>query len=368
MELRARADSRTDRIDAIQWFRAIAVLLVIALHSIELVKFRHQQLGEPLGYLSAPTFYDQFGASGVDLFFVMSGFVMAHLLERVPQGHWKPFLIARVRRILPLYWLATLAMAALLLVLKLPIATNSVLVSLTVWPLPGHAMLDAPVLVVGWSLAFELAFYAALIPAIFAPVRSRRLIVLLIVTTLAAGGQLSRPSDNLLALFLNPIWYEFAFGLLVHMWWRHGLDDLLVRIVSVVGGVLLVGGVIVWIVPETRPFAIYDDGAGLDRALYWALPWAGILAWALTVTRRGWVSRVLLRIGDASYALYLTHMLVTTALLKLLPVSSVPPDLLPLISLAIALVLGVAAHDHVERPLLLYLRGARQLPSLPASV
>ena len=212
------------QIEPIQWFRAIAVLLVIGTHSIALVKFRHEQLGEPLGFLSSPGFYDLFGASGVDLFFVISGFVMAHLLERAPQGHWVPFMAARLRRILPFYWLATAAMAALLLSTGLPIGWASLIVSVTVWPLPLRANLDAPILVVGWSLAFELAFYVALIPAIFAPPRARTLIALLTVSLFGLGGQLFHPRDNLLALFLNSIWYEFAFGLLLHVLWRSGLN------------------------------------------------------------------------------------------------------------------------------------------------
>jgi exopolysaccharide production protein ExoZ len=365
----SHAKAETGLVEPVQWFRAIAVLLVIALHSIELVKFRHEQLGEPLGVLSAPRFYDHFGASGVDLFFVISGFVMAHLLERVPQGQWTPFVAARLRRILPLYWLATLAMAVLLLALGLPVDPLSTVVSITVWPLPFRQTLDAPVLVVGWSLAFELAFYAALIPAIYAAARMRTLIALLFVGLFALSGQIFNPADNFAALFFNPMWYEFAFGLLLHLWWRSGIERGTARAAGMLGALLLAAGILTWVIPETRPFAIYDDGAGLPRALFWALPWAGVLAWGLSVKGRGWLSRVMLRIGDASYALYLTHMLVMTSLLQLLPRSSVGPDVLPVLAIGLALALGIATHDHVERPLLAYLKRKRTLaPVVKATV
>jgi len=355
-----RADSPTDapirQIDAVQWLRAIAVLLVIGLHSIELVKFRHDSLGDHLGVLSSTTFPDQFGASGVDLFFVISGFVMALLLERIPHGNWKSFIGARIRRIVPLYWFATISMVALLLIIHAPIDRHSALASLTIWPIPGRATVDPPILVVGWSLAFELAFYCALIPALFAPARLRGLTALLIVTMLAATGQLLHPDDNLVALFLNAIWYEFALGLLLYLWWRRGLDRTLARVGAVLGGVLLLTGIFYAAVPETRPFAIYNHKEAFDRALYWGIPWTAVLAGALSVDHRGWLSNVLIRIGDASYALYLTHMLVMTSLLWLLPPFVAAPDLVPIIALSLALVLGLAAHAFVELPVLAYLK------------
>jgi peptidoglycan/LPS O-acetylase OafA/YrhL len=362
MKQRRTSVARSDRIDAIQRFRGVAVLLVIALHSIELVKFRHERIGEPLGILSAAHFYDQFGASGVDLFFVISGFVMAHLLERVPNGQWTGFLTARLKRILPLYWLATAAMALLMLALRLPIGPASGGVSVTVWPLPGRAALDEPILVVGWSLAFELAFYAVLVPTIFAPAKLRTQIALLITTCFALAGQLLRPTDNFVALFLNPIWYEFSFGLLLHLWWRQGMSTRFARIAGLASLVALGSGILNWVIPETRPFAIYDGSEALNRAIFWAMPWAGLLAWELSRQGESLIARGLLRVGDASYALYLTHMLVMTSLLWLLPPSILPADVLPFVALGLAIALGIATHDHVERPLLAYLKRKRGSP------
>lgn len=364
--MRGPSQKAGDRIDPIQWFRAVAVLLVIGVHSIELVKFRHEQIGEPLGLLSSPRFYDLFGASGVDLFFVISGFVMAHLIERVPQGRWVPFLVARLRRILPLYWLATVAMCLLMVALGLHVDPASSVVSLTMWPLPGRATLDAPILVVGWSLAFELAFYAALVPTIFAAAKLRTLLALLIVGSFAVAGLILHPADNFVALFFNPIWYEFALGLLLHIWWDRGIDRNIARVCAAFGALLLLAGIGAWVIPETRPFAIYrDPGVGLARAFYWALPWAAILAWGLTLKGKGALSRAMLRVGDASYALYLTHMLVMTSLLRLLPAFVIAPDALPFLATGLALLLGIVTHDRVEQPILAYLKRQRTQAAAP---
>lgn len=350
----SEVENRT--IEPIQWFRGVAVLLVIGLHSIELVKFRHQQFGDRLGIFSSPRFYDHFGASGVDLFFVLSGFVMMSVIERAPRGAWKSFVSARLRRIVPLYWLVTAAMVLLLLSLGQKIDAGSLLVSFTIWPIPFRATLDSPVLVVGWSLAFELAFYAALAPLMMIPSGSRIPKALLTVLCLAILGAAFHPKDNFVALFLNPIWAEFALGVLLYLWWRRGMNHCLALLAGFSGAALLILGIAQWAVPETRPFAIYDGSAPIGRVVFWAMPWTGVLACALDIKARGVVTAALLRIGNASYSLYLTHMLIMTALLHTLSPGLIAPDLLPAFAIASCLGLGLITHDQIERPLLDYFR------------
>jgi exopolysaccharide production protein ExoZ len=96
------------RLNGIQLLRAIAVLLVIHCHILD----RQIATG---GSIQQSFFYLQdFGASGVDIFFVISGFIItlvAHPFARMEQG--LPFFIKRILRVVPLYWLVSLLSAFL---------------------------------------------------------------------------------------------------------------------------------------------------------------------------------------------------------------------------------------------------------------
>ena len=84
----------------IQYLRALAALSVVWGHSLYSIQGVAQQLGAPW-----------FGASGVDLFFVISGFIMVVTTDRADVTPLR-FLALRIVRVVPLYWLATLAWIA----------------------------------------------------------------------------------------------------------------------------------------------------------------------------------------------------------------------------------------------------------------
>ena len=105
---------------------------------------------------------------GVDLFFVISGFIMVWVAGALPRGtaSARDFMFARVTRIYPLWWLFAGAMALFLLYFKgvpwdperldpkeLDGAVH-LIKSLFLWPQPTH-----PVLGVGWTLVHEMYFY-----------------------------------------------------------------------------------------------------------------------------------------------------------------------------------------------------------------
>ena len=87
----------------IQALRAVAALLVVLLHALE-------TWGERVDP-AAPGVNWENGASGVDIFFIISGFVMVISSQRLVDrpGAWRTFLQHRVIRIVPLYWLLTTA-------------------------------------------------------------------------------------------------------------------------------------------------------------------------------------------------------------------------------------------------------------------
>nr|WP_241517538.1 acyltransferase [Serratia marcescens] len=144
-----------NKLTSLQWLRAVAVLLVVGWHVM--VK------ANVLNITSEQ--YFAIGNAGVDLFFLISGFIMAYTLHNQEDGYI--FFIKRIARILPLYWLFSLA--ALIVYLYNPNMVNShaeyttIFNSFTLFPVENHAML----IDVGWTLRYEFVFYTILSICLF---------------------------------------------------------------------------------------------------------------------------------------------------------------------------------------------------------
>jgi len=143
---------------AIQALRAVAALLVVLLHAFE-------TWGERVDP-AAPGVSWENGAAGVDIFFIISGFVMVISSRRLVDqaGAWLIFLRHRVVRIVPLYWLLTtlkvLAVVALGgVVLRTGLDFNFVAGSYLFLPVTDSARHFRPVLPVGLTLTYEFLFY-----------------------------------------------------------------------------------------------------------------------------------------------------------------------------------------------------------------
>lgn len=350
----------SDRVASIQAMRGIAALLVVAVHACDLARFRHTELHDALGALSSPGFYSDFGASGVDLFFVISGFVMAMVMMRTAAVDRARFVRNRLLRIVPLYWTVTLVFAAERLLLGRPIAPAALLSTVTFVPLWGAHGLVQPILPVGWTLGFELFFYAALLPALAAPASRRLGIALGTVATLALAGLVLPIGGTALAQLMNPIWFEFALGIGLFWAYRGAAHLPARRSVLLSGLALLALGAAVRIVPDVLPPAILDEGAGVRRACAWGLPWAMVL-YGLLGRGESVPMRYLGALGDASYSLYLVHLALFLPIELLLPAGWIAPDLLSLLAAGLAVGAGLACHRYVERPMLTAIRRALSL-------
>jgi exopolysaccharide production protein ExoZ len=144
MEISRPGRPESSPLVSIQALRAIAALLVFWGHAIL-----------TLNPKEAAEFPRLYGPFGVDLFFVISGFVMVYSSERLFGRPGAPikFFARRLARIVPLYWAAT----AILVWFVVPYAsTKAVLGSLFFVP---HLPVEAPLLFVGWTLIFEMFFY-----------------------------------------------------------------------------------------------------------------------------------------------------------------------------------------------------------------
>jgi peptidoglycan/LPS O-acetylase OafA/YrhL len=230
--------------------------------------------------------------------------------SRKPQGPLA-FLGSRVRRIAPLYWSVTLAMFAIArfapaLIQNTPSDLHRLVDSFLFIPAPRPDGTMRPVVFVGWTLNFEMAFYALFAVGLLAP--RRRIGVLAAAGALAlavAWGWLARPAAPVLAFYTTPMVLEFGLGMLLGLAWPH-LDppERLVwplMAAAVAAFALMLGAP--WLWPQ------------VDRLFIFGLPATVIVAAALAVERRGRAARWpwLQALGAASYAIYLSHFFVTQA-------------------------------------------------------
>lgn len=293
------AGGRAEPLRSVQALRAVAALMVVVYHLVnaELVH------GGGVSLLRGPA---HFGFAGVDVFFVISGFIMATVTAgRFGSGAYAvDFLVRRAIRIYPLYWICTLAIVALLMIrpdaLSTTFSDKSILHSLLLLPQEG-----GPLLVVGWTLTFELFFYAMTGLAL-AFVSERRVPLLI----LAWAGVLMLlqmvPTHSPWAKLLSsPLSFEFMVGALAGLYWRRLPAGM--AIPAVVCGVawMMAAGMLLIDTPG------HGQSDGI-RVLAFGLPSALLVTGlarmeaARQLNPGAWI----VALGDASYSLYLTHLFV----------------------------------------------------------
>lgn len=339
----------------VQVLRAIAASMVVLYHvQVDLVAAAGATPGLPNLTL---------GAAGVDIFFVISGFIMVHASERQfgTPGGWRSFLLRRIIRICPLYWAVTafhvaVAMAAPGL-FSTTFGVSFVLASSLFWPMARPDGLIAPVVAQGWTLNFEMFFYLLLAATMVAPRRRAVLVtsLALIAFTLAGRvGWLPFP----LSYWAHPIILDFVAGLLLGLAHREGL-----RLGPKARSGLVLAGVVGYLLAAPVPG---DDilASGTRSFLVWGAPAVLIVAGAVfgePATRLGRAGRVLCVLGDASYALYLTHHIPIRAARRLAVWAGLEPLALGWLYacaiLGVATLLALVVLVVFERPVAAFLKG-----------
>ena len=303
-----------------------------------------------------PQFFDG-GISGVDFFFVISGFVMV-LTTRGRHGKPKEvakFLWNRFFRIYPTYWAYYLALVPV--VLFLPGFINAsqggqVDFVSSFFLLPTEIF---PILLVAWTLTCELWFYVVFAVILFLP--ERWLIAALSVwfVALVAINWMGPISANpYLELPTNAMAIEFIFGGVIALLFR--------RINVVIAAIAGLAGVAVVIVLGTPVPADLYAGPGLERPFTLGVGYALILLSITALEHRFGGVGVFRRftvLGDMSYSVYLGHILVLSLLGRVWAAVSAPfaANLFAVIvwwflTLAIVLVVGYLSYRLIERPVM----------------
>jgi exopolysaccharide production protein ExoZ len=330
---------------SIQSMRGLAALGVAAghLHSVEL-KF------DPSPLLGS---WAVVGLGGVDLFFVISGFVMVWV-TRASQGMISAvpnFWLARVIRIYPLWWLVLSAIFALwLLKPEWVYSSNTVppdiLRSYLLFPAQG-----LPLHAVGWTLIHEMWFYVVFGFILMAPSRFLPALLVLWTAFVVIGALLSpKASDPVWNLIRHPLTLEFIAGAAIGLIATQ-------RSLPFARPLLYAG--CFWLllaalsIRDNPPAAFADEWA---RIWLCGIPFALILwGWVGLEQDGGESAKWSQALGNWSYALYLIHVPVFALIGRLAkPVSQPGPlDNVAVIVVAFgaAILAAFILHNSVERPI-----------------
>ena len=205
---------------SLQILRALAAVAVTVSHfQFDLARITDTQIAKPA--------YLQLGIAGVDLFFVISGFVMVYASEPLyaRTGGPSTFFMHRVIRIVPLYWLVTglyLLIAVIIPAFDKGYSFNMVAASLFFIPYMKPEGVMQPIVGQGWTLNYEMMFYVIFALAV---VGSRQVAVAIALSTLVGAciaGWALQPLPPMMAFWTNPIILEFTYGMLIAVAWREG--------------------------------------------------------------------------------------------------------------------------------------------------
>jgi exopolysaccharide production protein ExoZ len=200
-----------------------------------------------------------------------------------------------------------------------------------------------PLFGVGWTLNFEMFFYALFALALFGPRWSVVPGVIAVLTAMVITNALGLPAPPWLKFLSDPIVLEFAFGMLVALAYRRNVAlPVWLRALMIV-----TGAIAVWFTAATMPPSHW-------RVIVWGLPEAVVVAGAVLgpPPPASRLTQLKTTLGDASYSIYLLHGLVGAALMRLWPYLTHRISL----ELAVAgaffamMVLSVGSYKLLERP------------------
>ena len=343
-----------NRVVSIQYLRALAAILVAVQHANS-------------GPIHLDIVRPDLGAFSVDLFFVISGYIMwatTAVIPRTPGQFW----VARIIRIVPLYWAFTSLYLAITLLhpaaLQHPSTDLTHIVKSYAFVPAVHPALGAilPVHMLGWTLNYEMFFYLVFGIALLVRSRAGRLaVVALALGGLVSAGFVWRPTDPILQTYTSELLLEFLCGILI--------ATATERLMSwgARAAAPMLGVAAIWL------GAAYSGQICGGRFVMFGLPAALTVAGLLALERslRTRPLKLGLLIGDASYSLYLCHPFAQRAVYLMLPTAAAAANpVIGLFFIAVAslaaILCAIAVYRVIEQPTMAVLRRrAKRLPFAP---
>lgn len=326
---------------SIQYLRAIAALLIVLTH----IAFKDQQY-------SLGNFKFDSGVFGVDIFFVISGFIIYFVSVNKPSGLKGiiSFLKHRVIRIIPLYWVLT--SFALIVYIIMPENVNQhtgstdVINSFTLFPSETRYLLA-----VAWTLSYEFYFYSLFSIALFFTNHRFKTISLILLSLSCLGILMKDTFNGFYFNFLtNDLLLEFSYGVIIAKIFLHvQKNKIMIAFISL--GMFLVSMV----------FYFFELKTGF-RGIDFGLP-AMFLVLGLIMLEKQ-LNHVKIKfletLGTLSYSLYLVHLFVlafVALIYRKLHINTIASEIFYLVAMfGISLISSYFVYTFIEKPLLALLR------------
>jgi exopolysaccharide production protein ExoZ len=338
----------------IQYLRGVAVALVV-IHHLYTSEIKS-------------LFIPQLGGFGVEIFFVISGFIMWHTTAETNisvASFWRH----RIVRIVPLYWifLSIIVIAALLAPESFRstiITPENTLKSFLFIP-HFHVVqkIIAPILIPGWSLDYEMYFYFLFGVTLLVPSRPLRAgLIGVLLVGLVAFGLVVQPEGAVAVVYTNPNLLKFLSGVILAILYR---SDRLRG--TLLGLMLLLIGICVHSISVPEDYRLFEGLVGISPTIIVA----GALA--LEPALRRSPSVLLHTIGNASYSIYLSHLFFVRLLelgwrhFLLFGSSEVLDVTYVAFAFAFAMIGGIIVYYGIERPMLSLLQRRRAPMSAKAA-
>jgi len=330
------------RLLSIQYLRAFAACAVVLFHTCE---------------WGRRSFF--IGAAGVDIFFVISGFILWTIAAERPTPPGT-FLLRRLARVAPLYWIMTwivvvLSVLAPSMFFGPPQTWDDIVLSFAFIQHLNAEGGPFPVISAGWTLNYEALFYILFVISLMAPVAWRFRVLAAGLVAVPVFGFIVPKAHILIA---NMLFLQFLAGAwLARQRLERGLYSRKVGWVMVVWALALFA--------MLTPFDLFTHPV---RTFIWGVPAFVLVAGLVTVEARGGLREIgwLKLLGDASYAIYVSHLITIEAVTHFMERRDfiyVP------IAATLAILVGIGVHKWIERPLLNWLKpGGRKALPLPMQV
>lgn len=303
--------------------------------------------------------YSGFGNAGVDIFFVISGFIMWVTTVKTTQTP-AYFWYRRIIRIVPLYWFFIL----LIIIPKLfvpeifqttQLIPSHIVKSLLFIPHYHPYVSDQiwPILIPGWTLNYEMFFYLLFGASLFFSPRRRLPALALAFLFLVLLGQWVTSDNPLLITYTDKLILEFFAGIIIGVFYMRGFAMRPVMSISfMVAAIILLIGFETFLLP------------GEMRIVTWGIPATLMVFGTISLDQAGKIPRInsLKQIGDASYSIYLSHILSIEIVESLWEIAGWPTGslisqlILAAVCIGISTLVGIMAFHMVEQPMLRVLR------------
>lgn len=336
----------------VQYVRGACAMAVVLWHGLsQLLRFQPHLT------------YPGWGAIAVDIFFVISGFVMWHMMMMQPVSFGE-YCRKRFVRAIPFYWAMTSFVVAVMLLAPRLLSTSRFDFAHVVasyffvpWLHPVLRGEFAPVIIPGWTLDFEIAFYLVLGFGLFVPLRWRALAVVAAILAAALSPAVIAIHSPILVFYTQPLIVNFASGILLGwlVWngFRLPAAAALALIAVALGSIVLMPSPSHF-VPELGGYRFM-----LAQALEYCGPALAIVGGAVfldAARTRATPWRLPALIGDAAYSIYIVQVFVLAALTRAWSMTGLQTDwrwnAVHLTSAVFAsTAAGIACHFALELPL-----------------